>query len=138
MKIMKRKVEVLKPKHEIVDILKSCAYYLPSAVFDGSTFSMYFPKRDNGRGPYLTQVRGEIQENVNGVIVCLEIHANFQFFLGGALAGVGAGGWLFCLGTRRNHWFACLWIILLGLFFCGQSLCLGVEILDQIQHKLTC
>lgn len=137
MKILKRKVAVLKPKHEILAILKSCAYYIPKAVFNESTFSMHFPKRHDGKGPYLMQVKGEIQENANGAVVRLEIHANLQFFLGCLLAGFGACWLLYCLWTCTNSWISCLGIILVGLLFIGQSLGTGSEILDQIEHKLT-
>lgn len=136
MKILTRQVIVSKTIQEANQILRSCAYYFPKAIFKESAFSMHCAKRHNGGYLSLTHIRGTVIECEDRTIVTLEIHANLYFFLGCLIILLGIITLIYCFVSSTNRWIPCLGMILLGLFVCGQRLWEGSELLDLIEHKL--
>ena len=137
MKMLTRQVIVSKTAEEVISILKSCAYYLPKAIFDESQFTMHCAKRHNGGRLFLTKIKGNISERENKTKVTLEIHADICFFLGAAIALGGLLGLLYSLVFCTEEWLVYIGLILFGLIVGAQLFWRGSEQLDLIEHKLT-
>ncbi|MBQ3505017.1 MAG: hypothetical protein IJA75_10010 [Oscillospiraceae bacterium] len=136
MRIMTRQVIVPKSISESIQILKSCAYYFPKAVFEEPAFSIHCAKRHNGGYLSLTHIAGNVSGGEDSTVILLEVHANLYFFLGVGIAFGGILGLIYCLMLHINRWIPCFGMILLGLLVGGQSLWTGAELLDSIEHKL--
>ena len=136
MKLLKRQVVVSKNAGEVIQILKTCAYAVPQAVFGETDFSMYCPRRRNGGSLYLTHISGTVAQEDGSTTVLLEAHANPHFFLGLLLAIVGAVGLFSALVSHTGTWPPYLGMVLLGLLFIGHALWTGMELLNLIFYKL--
>ena len=136
MKILTRMVSVDKSISEVVQTLKSSAYHFPAAKFNEYVFSMRCIKRRMGRHSTMMIVKGCILDNEDPTKVVLEIHANWDFFLGAAIIILGIMGLIYCLIAKIDRWIPCLGMTTLGILISGQTLLEGVELLDLLEHKL--
>ena len=134
--ILKRKLTVSKSCEEAIQILKSCAYYFPTAIFAKFKFSIYCARRHNGGYLSLTNIRGAIIEDGDRTTIEFEVQADIYFFLGIMITVLGIIGFIYCIACCINRWIPCIGMVLFGILLSLRSRWKGSEILDMIEHKL--
>ncbi len=136
MYLIAKRLETTKTQQEVLEIIKSFAYFLPKAQFNNVNFVIYCAKRHKGGILSLIPIKGTVVQREERTEICLSLCAGLGFYLGVFLVVLGALVLLWCLFSHSTRWIPGVGAIILGIIVGGQFLGEGNELLDKIEQKL--
>ena len=136
MKILSKRVISSKPIKEVLCILNKSACPYTKAIFKRDSFSMHCAKRRSWWYLASVPIKGFIEEHEKHVVVALEIHTNFSFWVGVIIALLGLIGECLFFFFESSRWIPYVGMIILGLIVSLQTFWDGAELLDLLEFKL--